>query len=145
MSQSKWQLRFHPRWLAQNLCIFPIMLGYLSVQARRNIYSVECKSRLFYFISFIYFLINLFILFIYFWLHWVFVAAHGLSLVAASGGYSSLRCTGLSLRPLLLLRSTGSRRTGSVVVAHGLSCSAACGIFPDQGSNPCTLHWQTDS
>ena len=25
------------------------------------------------------------------------------------------------------------------------SCSAACGIFPDQGSNPCLLHWQTDS
>ena len=22
-------------------------------------------------------------------------------------------------------------------MAHGLSCSAACGIFPDQGSNPC--------
>ena len=34
---------------------------------------------------------NLFILFIYFWLLWVFVAAHGLSLVAVSGGYSSLR------------------------------------------------------
>ena len=34
---------------------------------------------------------------------------------------------------------------GSVVVAHGLSCSAACGIFPDQGSNPCPLHWQADS
>ena len=45
----------------------------------------------------------------------------------------------------LLLRSTGSRRAGSVVVAHGLSCSAACGIFPDQGSNPCPLHWQADS
>ena len=29
---------------------------------------------------------------------------------------------------------------GSVVVAHGLSCPAACGIFPDQGSNPCLLH-----
>ena len=29
--------------------------------------------------------------------------------------------------------------------AHGLSCSAACGIFPDQGSNPCPLHWQADS
>ena len=28
----------------------------------------------------------------------------------------------------------------SVVVAHGLSCSAACGTFPDQGSNPCPLH-----
>ena len=30
-------------------------------------------------------------------------------------------------------------------MAHGLSCSAACGIFPDQGSNPCPLHWQEDS
>ena len=39
----------------------------------------------------------------------------------------------------------GSRRAGSVVVAHGPSCSAACGIFPDQGSNPCPLHWQADS
>ena len=25
------------------------------------------------------------------------------------------------------------------------SCSAACGIFLDQGSNPCPLHWQADS
>ena len=33
-------------------------------------------------------------LFIYFWLCWVFVAAHGLSLVEVSRGYSSLRCTG---------------------------------------------------
>ena len=44
-----------------------------------------------------------------------------------------------------LLRSTGSRRAGSVIVAHGPSCSVACGIFPDQGSNPCPLHWQADS
>ena len=29
--------------------------------------------------------------------------------------------------------------------AYGPSCSAACGIFPDQGSNPCTLNWQADS
>ena len=91
----------------------------------------------------------------YFWLHWVFVAAHGLSLVAASRGYSSFQHFGFSLRWLLLWRSTGSRHGASVVVArglsscgsralalrlssvvHGLSCSAACGIFPDQGSNP---------
>ena len=45
----------------------------------------------------------------------------------------------------LSLRSTGSRRACSVVVAHGPSCLAACGIFPDQGSNPCPLHWQADS
>ena len=69
----------------------------------------------------------------------------GLSLVVASGGHSSSRCTGLSLLRPLLLRSTGSRRAGSVVVAHWLSCSVACGIFPDQGSNPCPLHWQADS
>ena len=52
---------------------------------------------------------HFFKLIIYFWLHWVFVAAHGLSLVAASGGFSSLRCAGFSLRWLLLLRSMGSR------------------------------------
>ena len=45
---------------------------------------------------------------------------------------------------------------GSIVVVHRLSCSAACGLFPDQdstacgifldqGSNPCLLHWQADS
>ena len=84
-------------------------------------------------------------LFIYFWLCWVFVSVRGLSLVAASGGHSSSQCAGLSLSRPLLLRSTGSRRTGSVVVAHGPSCSAACGIFPNQGSNPCPLHWQADS
>ena len=30
-------------------------------------------------------------------------------------------------------------------MAYGPSRSAACGIFPDQGSNPCPLHWQADS
>ena len=69
----------------------------------------------------------------------------GFSLVVASRGHSSSRCVGLSLSRPLLLRSKGSRRAGSVVVAHGLSCSAACGILPDQGSNPCPLHWQADS
>ena len=33
----------------------------------------------------------------------------------------------------------------SVVVAHRLSCSTTCGIFPDQGSNLCPLNWQADS
>ena len=66
--------------------------------------------------------------FFFFWLHCVFIAAHGLSLVAASRGYSSLRCAGFSLRWLLLLRSTGSRaqaqqlwHTGSVAPQHVVS------------------------
>ena len=62
----------------------------------------------------IFFYIYLFMyLFIYFfWLRWVFVAARGLSLVAASRGHSSLQCTGLSLQWPLLLQSTGSRHAG---------------------------------
>ena len=31
---------------------------------------------------------------------------------------------------------------GSTVVVHGLSCSVASAIFPDQGLNPCPLNWQ---
>ena len=45
----------------------------------------------------------------------------------------------------LSLWSTGSRSAGSVIVAHGPSGSAARGILPDQGSNPCPLHRQADS
>ena len=30
-------------------------------------------------------------------------------------------------------------------MACGLNCSAACGIFLDQESNPCFLYWQVDS
>ena len=62
-------------------------------------------------ILFIY-LINLFILFLSFWLLWVFIAAHGFSLVTPSGGYSSLWCAGFSLQWLLLMRSMASRHSG---------------------------------
>ena len=103
-----------------------------------HIKMIKQIKMVYYFLKFIY-------LFIYFQLCWVFVSVRGLSLVAASGGHSSLRCAGLSLSWPLLLRSTGSRRAGSVTVAHGPSCSAARGIFPDQGSNPCPLHQQADS
>ena len=41
--------------------------------------------------------------------------------------------------------SQALERAGSVAVAHGLRCSKVCGIFPDQGSNLCPLHWQADS
>ena len=76
------------------------------------------------------FILYNFLILFYFWLHWVFVAAHGLSLVVASRGYSSLWCVGFSSQWLLLLRSTGSRHAGfsscgawaSVVVVHGISC-----------------------
>ena len=97
----------------------------------------------FFFMTFFFFLILF--LFIYLWLCWVYVSVRGLPPIVASGGHSSSRCADLSLSRPLLLWITGSRRAGSVIVAHGPSCSAACGIFPDQGSNPCPLHWQADS
>ena len=56
----------------------------------------------------------------FFWLHWVFVAVRGLSLIAVSGGYSSLWCAGFSLQRLLLLQSMGSSHARSEVVVHGL-------------------------
>ena len=58
---------------------------------------------LFYFISLIF--IHLFI---YFWLHWVFVAARGLSLVAASGGLLFITVRGLLIA------------VASLVAEHGL-------------------------
>ena len=63
------------------------------------------NSGSFIFLIFIYFYLffkNKFIYFSYCWLCWVFAAAHRLSLVAASGGYSSLQCAGFSLRGLLI-------------------------------------------
>ena len=72
-------------------------------------------------------------LFYYFSLHWVFFVVHGLSPDAALG--------------LLMVASVaghGLQSVGSVVV-YGHSCLQARGLLPDQGSNPCTLHWQEDS
>ena len=91
-------------------------------------------------ISFVCFFFNTLFIYLFMAALGLLVFVWGLSLVAASGGRSSSRCAGLSLSRPLPLRGTGSRRAGSVVVAHGPSCSAACGIFPNQGSNPCPLH-----
>ena len=102
-------------------------------------------------------------LFIYFGCIGSLLLSAGFLQLWRAGATLQLRCIGL-LRWLLLLKSTGSRRTGfsscdwlqgtwalvvaarglqnrdSAVVAYGLSCSKACGIFPDLGLNrvPCT-------
>ena len=119
-------LKFH-----MFICLCPIILSAMHI--------------LFIYLCMYVFIYVCMYLFIYLCLCWVFISVRGLSLVVASGVHSSSWCAGLSLSRPLLLQSTGSRRAGSVVVAHGPSCSAACGIFPDQGSNPFPLHWQADS
>ena len=74
--------------------------------------------------KFFFFPPNNFILFIYFWLRWVFIAAHGLSLVAVRTlccGMRASHCGGFSCCGA---RAPGTRT--SVVVACGLS---SCGLW----------------
>ena len=73
----------------------------------------------------------------------------GCSLVAVHGiliTVTSLCCRAWALGPVgSVVMAPSLQSTGSIIVAYGLSCSAACGIFLDQEQNPCLLHWQTDS
>ena len=85
-----------------------------------------------------------FIYVFYFWLHWIFMAMRGLSLVDAGGGFSLTLVQGPLIAVASLARSHRLQSVGSVVVAHGFGCLTGCGFFPDQGSNPYPLHWQAD-
>ena len=89
---------------------------------------------------------------------------HRFSLVLASRGYSLVgvrasHCSGFSCcRAWALCGQTSiavvcglsscdswSLEHKLTIVAHGLSCSAACGIFRDWALNLRLLHWQADS
>ena len=85
---------------------------------RRVILGFWCEHLVTIFLKrFIYFI---------FWLWWVFVAAHRLSLVAASRGYSLLQLTGFSLQWLFCCCKTQAVGIqASVVAVPGLSsCSS---------------------
>ena len=100
------------------------------------------------------------ICFFHLWLLQVFLTARAF-LQLWQVGILQLWCTGFSLWQLLLFQRTGSRECGlqqvqhigSVAVTCGLwnaglmvleHSSTPCGIFLDQGSNPCVLNWQAD-
>ena len=51
----------------------------------------------------------------------------------------------IAMHGLLIAVASLTAEQASVAVACGFSYPAACGIFLDQGSNPCPLHWQADS
>ena len=82
-----------------------------------------------------------FFIFIYlFWLH-----CAGFSSCGERGlifGAQASHCGNFLRRGAQALALAGR---GLRVVAHRLSCSAAYGVFLDQGTNPCLLHWQVDS
>ena len=95
--------------------------------------------------------------FIYFWLYFVFIATQAVLQLQRVGAALQLRYIDLSLLASLVeeyrlqgnagFSSCGSQAQsmGSIVVAHGLGSSAACGIFPDQGSNSGPLQQRVDS
>ena len=112
----------------------------------------------------LWYFLNVFILFIYLFIIlciYLFLAALGLCCARAFSSCdegATLRCDARAYCGGFFCcgaRAPGTRASvvvvrrlysaGSVVVAHGLSCSTVCGIFPDQGLNPCPLHWQEDS
>ena len=85
----------------------------------------------------------------YFWLHWVCIAVldflQSKALKQQAGAalpFSVLasHCSGFSCCGAWALGPWAS-----VLVARRLGCSAKCGIFPDQGSNPCLLLSQANS
>ena len=75
----------------------------------------------------------------------------GFSLVMESRGYSLAAVLRLLITRASLVESirvsiaVPSGLYSSVAVVCGLSCFAACGLFTDQGLNPCLLPWQADS
>ena len=76
----------------------------------------------------------------------VFIAVHGLSVVSGSRGYSLVAmCRLLTVAASLVAEHELQGMRASGVVVHGLSYPMACGIFLEQGWNPCPLHWQVDS
>ena len=66
------------------------------------------------------------------------------SLVAERGPWSA-QASAVAAGGLRSCGSQAMRHRLFIVLEHGLSCSATRGIIPDQGSNPCLLHWQVDS
>ena len=60
-------------------------------------------------------------------------------------GFSLVVVSGLLVAVASLVEHSLQGIRASVVGARGISGPVACGIFPDQGSNLCPLHWQVDS
>ena len=85
------------------------------------------------------FLFKIFVyLFVYFCLCWLFVAAHGLSLVVVSRGYSLVLLPGLLTVLASLDAEHGlSDSLASVTVMHTLTCPAVYGVLvPRPGTKP---------
>ena len=134
-----------PLYLASSLSIIHTLF---SNHVKLTLESFVCVWLIFFSFQRFYFLC------IYLWLCWGLCCTHAFSrcgeweLLSRCGARDSCcsgsvllqspapRCTDFNScgsRALDCLRSS----CGSVVVVHGLTCPTACGIFSDQGLNPC--------
>ena len=109
------------------------MHAFICVTQFHSNYSYWSYTPLFFLSNFIY----------------VFLAVLGLRCCAdlspiVEGGCSLFAAHRLLIVVASLIERPGLYSIGSTVVGQGLTCSAACGILPDQGWSPCFLHWQAD-
>ena len=99
---------------------------------------------------------DIYLFIIYLCLSWVSIAVRAFSLVWRAGAAlvevgrlliaEASRCRVWVLGAWAsVVVAPGLEGPGSVVVVPGLSCFSTCGMFLDQGLNPCPLHWQVDS
>ena len=79
--------------------------------------------------------------FIYFWLHWVFIAAHRLSLVVMSRGCSLVALYVPLISVASIVAEHGLYSIGSVLMVHELSVWS----IPTPGFKPSALLRQADS
>ena len=80
--------------------------------------------------------------FICFWLSWPLLLCTGFLQLWRVGAVLHAMCGLLIGVAQHRLEACGLQSLASEVVMQGLSCSEACGIFPDQGLNRLPLHLQ---
>ena len=73
-----------------------------------------------------------------------FCQAQAFSSCSEQGLLSSCSARASHCGGFSLCRASAPDARAPVIAVQGLSCPAAHGILPDQGSNPCLLHWQAD-
>ena len=86
----------------------------------------------------------------FFWLCWLFIAVHGLSLVAVSRGSSSAQYSSCGAWAAHWVASFVAEpglqsMWALIVVVYRLGCPTACRLFLEQVSNPCPLLWHAQS
>ena len=118
--------RFFPFITLNILCHSPLTCRVSAEKSADSLMGVPMYGTCcFSLAAFFFFKLYLFYFLFIFWLHRVLVAARGIFCCGAQALHCSVRA------------SLQLQRTGSVVVARGLSCPAACGILvPRPGMEP---------